>query len=57
MRLPRDVNEEQGEAPVNREKAFELVKRAAAPRRRRLTGRSVSVRKNAPEHRNYQKFT
>ncbi|MDR1220632.1 MAG: aldo/keto reductase [Treponema sp.] len=29
MRLPRDVNEEKGEAPVNREKAFELIRYAA----------------------------
>jgi predicted aldo/keto reductase-like oxidoreductase len=28
MRLPRDVNEEKGEAPVNREKAFELIRYA-----------------------------
>jgi predicted aldo/keto reductase-like oxidoreductase len=29
MRLPRNVNEEKGEAPVNREKAFELIRYAA----------------------------
>ncbi|MDR0374992.1 MAG: aldo/keto reductase, partial [Treponema sp.] len=29
MRLPRDVNEEKGEAPVNKEKAFELIRYAA----------------------------